>query len=154
MITRLISLVLSLMIGLGSIISFQGLDTIKKITGLNYQTSVYSVVVLKDSSYQQLNDLANKSIGLVASLDKTNTAEALSNIQSSIQIASQNYNNMNELQTGLFKGEVKSILMNEAYRAFINEINRDFEANTRVIYTFKIKESVDDGKKENVKSSK
>ena len=144
MLTRLLALLLSIVLALGNIVAYQGLDTIKKISGLDHETNLYSVVVLDNSTYQKLSDLSGAKLGIVSNLDVNNTKEAITDITSKVSISTVNYTSLANLQSSLFNGQNQAILINEAYRSFILELNSDFENNTRVIYQYQLSEDVDE----------
>ena len=57
-----ISILLSVLLLVGTLYVSQGDSVLSKITDANSQTTRISVVVMKDSSYQSLSDLKNETI--------------------------------------------------------------------------------------------
>ena len=108
-----------------------------KITNIEYETSNYSVVILKDSSYKEMKDLTN--IGIYNNeLDK-NYSLALEELNEKNKIYNEKYESLVELVTNLLERKVGAILINENYIDIINETNKDFKDKTKVLDTLSIK---------------
>lgn len=103
-------------------------------TGINRQTDAISVIVLKDSSYQELKDIKGKMIMYNSMIDEENTNHAIKDIQGQIEISFQTCDSWENLYTGLYEHKVDAILVNEAYRVLLENIDETFSENTRVIY--------------------
>ncbi len=142
---RMLSLLMSIALAFVSIFAYKGLDVLEMITGSNEQTRVMSVVVLDESSYEVISDLEGETMGIIPTLDSDKLEEALDAIESieNTIIATIEYSGLNDLQEALLNGEVESIILNEAYRTMIDELNEDFETETRVIYQYEITEEVE-----------
>lgn len=141
---RLFSLLCSIVLAVGCLMADKGLDALRKISGGNYQTQVISVLVLDDSAYQYIDDLAGQTLGYITGLDEDNTQQVLDEIQKQKQVdlRTVSYETLFTLQAALMDGETEAILFNEAYRGFMEEINADFESQTRVIYQYHIQEEI------------
>lgn len=141
---RIVSLVLSILIGVGSVFAYKGVSVLNNITGGKYQTQVISVVVLKDSSYQKIKDLENKSLGYVSAIDTDNINKAIDNIgtKDKTTLTKTNYSDLSQLQKALTDQDCDAIIFNEAYRGIIEEFNSGFSSQTRVIYQYEIKETL------------
>lgn len=141
---RIVSLVLSIFIAVGSVFAYKGVSVLNNITGGQYQTHVISVAVLKDSSYQDIKDLDNKNLGYVSSMDSDNINEAIEHIttKEKANVIKVDNANLKELEESLSKKECDAIIFSEAYRGIIEELNKNFTTETRVIYQYKIKETL------------
>jgi len=68
-------------------------------TGTNRYVNTMSVIVLKDSSYQELNDLKGKTLNYNNTLDQDNTNHALKDIQGQININTTTCDSWDQLHT-------------------------------------------------------
>ncbi|WP_296876042.1 LCP family protein [Thomasclavelia sp.] len=99
-------------------------------------TDVVSVVVLKDSSYQYVEDLKGKVFSTLATED-----EYVDKMVSTIKATNgetpdvKRYPGVLTWVNALYSGEVSCLIMNESYRAIIEEDYENFSDETRVIYT-------------------
>lgn len=108
-----------------------------KITNVEYETSNYSVIVLKESSYEKLADLTN--IGIYNNeLDK-NYSLAIEELNDKTKIYNQEYESIINLVTDFLDKKIESVLVNENYIDIINETTSEFEDKIKVIDTLSIK---------------
>ena len=108
-----------------------------KITNVEYETSNYSVIVLKESSYEKLADLTN--IGIYNNeLDK-NYSLAIEELNDKTKIYNQEYESIINLVTDFLDKKIESVLVNENYIDIINETTSEFEDRIKVIDTLSIK---------------
>ena len=108
-----------------------------KITNVEYETSNYSVIVLKESSYEKLADLTN--IGIYNNeLDK-NYSLAIEELNDKTKIYNQEYESIINLVTDFLDKKIESVLVNENYIDIINETTNEFEDRIKVIDTLSIK---------------
>lgn len=138
---RILGIVLSiilLLINAAMIFVYYKADSFfNKITNVEYETSNYSIVILKESSHQELSDLTN--IGIYNNeLDK-NYALALEELNENNKIYNEEYESILELVTNLLERKVQAILINENYIDIIDETTKDFKEKTKVLDTLQIK---------------
>ena len=107
-------------------------------TGSSIQTDAMSVIVLKDSQYNEINDLINKTLMYNDSIDADNIAYAKKDIQGQIDCLFINTDSWESLNQELIKGKVDAIVVNEAYRVLLENVNETFSDDTRVIYQLEI----------------
>ena len=108
-----------------------------KITNVEYETSNYSVIVLKDSSYEKLEDLTN--IGIYNNeLDK-NYSLAIEELNDKTKIYNQEYESIINLVTDFLDKKIESVLVNENYIDIINETTSEFKDKIKIIDTLSIK---------------
>lgn len=113
-------------------------------SNIDYKTHNYSIVVLKDSDYANLNDLENASMGYY-----DNGAEGLDDsikkVEEQIDVSMVPYTNLEELGYAILSGEIDSIIVEDSYKGILDneEDNSDrlsnFKALTKTVYTFSIK---------------
>ena len=108
-----------------------------KITNVEYETSNYSVIVLKESSYEKIADLTN--IGIYNNeLDK-NYSLAIEELNDKTKIYNQEYESIINLVTDFLDKKIESVLVNENYIDIINETTSEFKDKIKVIDTLSIK---------------
>lgn len=143
------SKVLSILISIGLIFVCieinRGSSFINSFSGMNYETEALSVIVLKNSDYQKLEDLENKHIAMNEQEDQKNLTDALNDIRGKLQNTEySNYKDWNYLSEALYNEKVDAILVNEAYRGMLEEKHPNLDIETRVIYQVKIKTEIED----------
>lgn len=147
-IRSIISRVIAVIVSIGLIIIcteiHRGTGFINSFSGMNYETDALSVIVLKDSEYNALDDLNSKIIGINEQEDQKNLTDALSDIRENIAAVDyKNYEDWGQLADALYNREIDALLMNEAYRGILEEKYSDLDIETRVIYQVKIKTEVE-----------
>ena len=108
-----------------------------RITGVEYETSNYSIIVLKDSTYTKLEDL--KEIGLYKQDIDKNYDTALEELNNKVKLNNKEYDNILNIVNDLYTNKIESILINENYIDIINETDNKFKDNTKVLDTLSIK---------------
>lgn len=108
-----------------------------KITNVEYETSNYSIIVLKESTYNKLEDL--KEIGLYKQVIDNNYDKALEDLNNKVKIDNKKYDNILTIINDLYNNKLESILINENYIDIINETDNNFKDKTKVLETLSIK---------------
>ena len=107
-------------------------------------TLLMSIYTLKDSEIQDVKDLENVSVGVLAKKDADYldySYKVISRELNGEQIVPVEYEDIYLLGEALLSGKIKAALMNQTYAQFISE-NSDFESfpqDTQVIYTIEHK---------------
>lgn len=142
---KVYSLILSLLLLLGTRYLVTGNSFLGKLTGANKDTHVISVVVMKDSKYKSIEDVKELPIGANTRLDSKNITKGKKLIdekyKSDINIV--DYEDYTELANDLYDGTLEVILLSEAHRGFIQDEVKDFDEKTRIIGTVAYEEEVD-----------
>lgn len=88
--------------------------TVKTISGTSSEQTRVTTYVLQDSAVQSAEDLTGKNIGILTTLDRTNTDMALEQMESEYGITPsiKEYDSLTELADGLNQNEVDAILLN------------------------------------------
>lgn len=141
---RIVSVILSIAMLLGCMAANKGFSALDDITEGKYQTRVISMVVLTDSSYNELEDLEGKKVGITAGLDTENVTKALEEIKDKRNVNVENVESANilDMASALKNGEVDAVLFSEAYRGIIEDSDEAFSNDTRIIYQYEIKEEL------------
>lgn len=101
-----------------------------------YDTLIYSVVVLKDSSYLKVNDLNNKNIGYLNDEHKIDINKTLSK---KINYNEKEFVEFVVLSDKLLTKEIDAIVLEESYLSLAKEEISNFEEKTKIIYKFELK---------------
>lgn len=121
-------------------------NTIGKIAGSNTETDSMSVIVMKDSSYNELSDLKTANFGANETTDKANIDETRKDIAEKIgnEYSYQTFDSYEAEATALYEGKIDAMILNEAYRGLMENSHPKFDYETKVIYTFEITKEVKD----------
>lgn len=98
----------------------------------------YSVIVLSNDKYNELEDIKEKTLGYY-SPEVTHTQEALDILDDKISTDKQEYEDYGTLTSSLYNEDIDAMIMEESYRAIIEETNEKFSEETKVIYTIEVK---------------
>lgn len=117
---------------------------------LNYKTYNYSVVVLKDSDYDKINDIENKNLGFYET-DGDECEKSLEKLAKKVDTENLGYEDINTLASDLLDKKVNAILIENTYLDILDENDNEdmtnseensniinFSEKTKVIYTFSI----------------
>lgn len=120
--------------------------TVKTISGTSSEQTRVTTYVLQDSMVQSAEDLTGKNIGILSTLDRTNTNMALGQMESEYGItpSTKEYDSLTELADGLNQNEVDAILLNEAYLDLYDETSgyETFPESLRAVLTLQIEHEV------------
>ncbi len=142
---KVVSLVLSVVLLIGSLYIAKGNSVLDLISGANTQTTRMSLLVLKDSQYNDISDLKNKTIEINNSVDEENMSkalEALKKDESSIQ--TNDVKDFDKMAEDLYSGKTPAILVNQAYYINFEANHENFANETKEIWHFDITETVKD----------
>ena len=133
-------LISTILILLYSFISYYLYKTTDFLSNLNidYKTYNYSVVVLKDSKYENLKDITNKELGYYKE-DNDQTTKSLEKINSKIEINANDYDNTHDLALALTNKELDSIIIEDSYLEVIEINGTPLDALVKKIYSYKVR---------------
>lgn len=139
-----LSVIISLISLVGSIYLFR---TIVFMGGnfrfKGYSTENYSVLVLKDSDYNKIEDLEDKNVGFLKNkLDYENKVKE--RIDSKVDSNLVELSDAHSLKEKLYNQEIEAMVIEDSYISILKEEDEEFESKTRVIYTFSLKYKVED----------
>ena len=125
---------------------------ISKATGLlgnvtdfgNETTTTVQVIALKDSGINSEQDLAGKTVGSLKSISLASTQALIKDLSGKgVTFQDKQYDNIQGMVNGLYDKEVPAIILNDAYRGNINDLEdekfRNFGTDTQVVYTYTYK---------------
>lgn len=143
---KIVSLLLSIVLIIGTLYIAQGDSTLSSITGANTQTTRFNVLVLNNSPYEKLSDIAGETVEVCDMYDNAvyfdEAVDALEKEESSLEISS--IDDYLKLATDLYTEKVKAIFVNEAYNGVFEETYSTFSSDVRVIWSYDIEEKIED----------
>lgn len=149
----ILAIIISLGFLLGNIYLIKTLIVLGGNTNLGYNLKNYSVIVLKNSKYESLSDLENKTLGYFANDLENN--QVIKELGSKVHVDFIKYDTLDELATDLLNNEVDSIVLEDGYKAMLldnteikNENLVNFDTKTKTIHKFKIKVETEEIKKD------
>lgn len=142
---NIISIILSVVLIVGSGIAVHHINNIdtfleKAFNNIEYELTNYSVVVLNDSDYKNLEDLDNKSIGYVTLDSKKNEYANL--FEGKVNVELKEYDNSYVMYEDLTKKRINAMIIDDIYLEFLKDEDSKIEKKIEVIYTFEIKDEV------------
>ena len=129
-----------------SLASYYILKTNNVLEGFNknYTTYNYKVLVLKESNYNKIADINNKTLGYYKT-DTEETTKSLEKLNNKITTENISYEDIYTLVEDLLNNKIDSILIEESYLNIITENPdnnpnvSDFNDKTKIIYSFTIR---------------
>lgn len=144
LIGKIVSILISIVMVVGSGYIAKGDSALGNISGANKQTNTISAIVLKNNSAKSLEDLKGKTFGTNLSTDEY-LNEAMSEAQKTIgELKTKDYKDFESLATALYKENVDAILMDEAYRTIVEGKYDTFEEDTRVVWEYNYEKELKD----------
>jgi len=110
------------------------LNFMDKIKAKDYQTEEYYVIVLKDSGYDNVNQI--KEIGIYESND--NYKNALEELHKKIDFTEKKYNNYTNAVNNLLNKKVEAVFISSSHKSILEEELDDFD-KIKIIDTTEIK---------------
>ncbi len=129
------------------IYEFNTLGFLKKLGFTNYKTENYKLIVLKDSEYEEIEDLENKVIGSL-DLKTGGLEEAKKKLKKKIIVEFKSYDDITELKKEFLDSKVDAMIIEDSILMILEENDEDFKDKYRVIYDFAIDIKTEDIAKE------
>lgn len=147
-IKNIFSIIIYLILALISVIGIKyagnTLNYLNKGFSHNIEYIVYDIVVLKENTYTNTNDLNNTKMGYL-SIDIADT-KYLDAIQEKINVE-LNQLDLNGLYDKLLTKEIDSIIINEGYISMLSEEYEDFNDKTTTLDTIEIEKKSENAEK-------
>ena len=116
-------------------------STSKTLTKVTTQTGIVkntvSVIALSSSSMSDVSDLNNAKVGSLKTIGKEGTQKCLKDIKkNNVSVSNKKYDNVPGLIKALYDGDVDAVILNEAYRSNVLELEgyNAFNDETKVIH--------------------
>lgn len=134
-ITQIMSVILSLVLVVASFYVYKVGRVVDLLAAPSFQTRAISVIVLKDSSINNQNQLPEHNVGYISSIDKETMEYAKEDIHKNIgTIYLNDYKDFSSLVNALYEKKIDAIIVDEAFRSLIDQDQTTFDTDTRVIY--------------------
>ncbi|WP_289425289.1 ABC transporter substrate-binding protein, partial [Faecalibaculum rodentium] len=110
----------------------------------NETTTTVQVIALKDSGITSEKDLEGKTVGSLKSISLASTQALIQDLSGKgVTFQDKQYDNIQGMVNGLYDKEVPAIILNDAYRGNINDLEdekfKNFGTDTQVVYTYTYK---------------
>lgn len=129
--------------------SFYMLRTVNVLLGngdSKYKIESYSVMVLKDSSYNEIEDIEDETVGYFKNSKGSESANK--ELLDKVNIELEAYDSSDSLIHDLLDKKTNVIVLEDSVKNIMQEEIDNFEDSIKVIYTFKIKVEVESTLKE------
>lgn len=134
----LMVVVLSAVYGLGNYYLYSTNTTLETVTDQgNKAKNTVSVVVLNSSSLENVSSLEGSKLGVLKTIGKEATKKSLNDLKkNNVAYTKKTYDNMLGMLKALYDGEVDAIVLNEAYRSNVCDLEdyTNFNNDTKVIH--------------------
>lgn len=118
-------------------------------TTLDYETQEYSVLVLKNSEFEEIDDLKDKTIGFQQ--NNPNLELAQKGLPETISYKAKEESDLANILVDLEDNNVSGIVLASTYLETLKENQKEFYDSAKVIYTYEIKyPKSDDATKANI----
>lgn len=146
---KIISTFIVIIILIMIIVSFylgKTVDVLLNNVDSKYKLENYSVLVLKNSDYENLEDIENQNVGYF----ENSTGSKLSNskLSKKVNINFKSYKTSDSLIHDLLDSKIEIIVIEDSIKNIMDEEISEFANSTKVIYTFSIKIEVEETIKE------
>lgn len=134
----LMVVVLSAVYGLGNYYLYSTNTTLETVTDQGNKTkNTVSVVVLNSSGLENVNSLEGSKLGVLKTIGNEATKKSLTDLKkNNVTYTKKTYDNMLGMLKALYDGEVDAIVLNEAYRSNVCDLEdyTNFNNDTKVIH--------------------
>lgn len=134
----LMVVVLSAVYGLGNYYLYSTNTTLETVTDQgNKAKNTVSVVVLNSSGLENVNSLEGSKLGVLKTIGNEATKKSLTDLKTNnVTYTKKTYDNMLGMLKALYDGEVDAIVLNEAYRSNVCDLEdyTNFNNDTKVIH--------------------
>lgn len=134
----LMVVVLSAVYGLGNYYLYSTNTTLEIVTDQgNKAKNTVSVVVLNSSGLENVNSLEGSKLGVLKTIGNEATKKSLIDLKkNNVTYTKKTYDNMLGMLKALYDGEVDAIVLNEAYRSNVCDLEdyTNFNNDTKVIH--------------------
>ena len=138
--TKAISVILVILVGctmgFGNVYLYETYSTLTSVTGAEKGSIKNTIsVITKTDHDEEIQSLKNEKIGLLRNIDSVGTKKCQKKLKK-YYFSYKKYDNLQALVKALYEDEVQAIVMNEIYRANVEEMEEysGFSNETKSIY--------------------
>ena len=131
-------ILISVAYGLGDYYLYSTASTLNTVTEQAAKSkNTVSLIVMAESTKTDVQDINGSKIGVLTNINKEGTKQSLNDIsKQNIGYSTEKFDNVPAMLQALYEGEVDAIILNEAYRSNVSEIENygNFNNETKVIH--------------------
>ena len=131
-------ILISVAYGLGDYYLYSTASTLNIVTEQAAKSrNTVSLIVMAESTKTDVQDINGSKIGVLTNINKEGTKKSLNDIsKQNIGYSTEKFDNVPAMLQALYEGEVDAIILNEAYRSNVSEIENygNFNNETKVIH--------------------
>lgn len=131
-------ILISVAYGLGDYYLYSTASTLNTVTEQAAKSkNTVSLIVMAESTKEDVQDINGSKIGVLTNINKEGTKKGLNDIsKQNIGYSTEKFDNVPAMLQALYEGQVDAIILNEAYRSNVSEIENygNFNNETKVIY--------------------
>ena len=142
-----VSVLMSVILVIGSIYCVRTNSFLDAMQSSGYKIQNYSVMVLKSSKYENIEDIEGEYLGYITG-DDIGINMANDEVKNKVSVILKEEQNLLNLTESLTNEDVSAIVVEDAYKSILDDENKEFIEKTKVIYTFSIQVPVEEISKE------
>ena len=131
-------ILISVAYGLGDYYLCSTASTLNTVTEQAAKSkNTVSLIVMAESTKEDVQDINGSKIGVLTNINKEGTKKSLNDIsKQNIGYSTEKFDNVPAMLQALYEGQVDAIILNEAYRSNVSEIENyeNFNNETKVIH--------------------
>lgn len=131
-------ILISVAYGLGDYYLYSTASTLNIVTEQAAKSkNTVSLIVMAESPKTDVQDINGSKIGVLTNINKEGTKKSLNDIsKQNIGYSTEKFDNVPAMLQALYEGQVDTIILNEAYRSNVSEIENyeNFNNETKVIH--------------------
>ena len=131
-------ILISVAYGLGDYYLYSTASTLNTVTEQAAKSkNTVSLIVMAESTNEDVQDINGSKIGVLTNINKEGTKKSLNDIsKQNIGYSTEKFDNVPAMLQALYEGQVDAIILNEAYRSNVSEIENyeNFNNETKVIH--------------------
>ena len=137
---KVLSVLMSIVLILGSYYIFKTNGTVKDISGGNKKVDKMVVAVLAEDPAENIKDASGYDFGVQYAMkgDDVKSTVDIINKELGSSISTVEYSSLNEQAQALHDGAVEAIIYNDAYTAILEEAFTGYSDSVKIIYTHEI----------------
>lgn len=124
--------------GIGNVYLYKTMNTLTSVTSVNKGKVKNTIsIITKNESDLKLKDLSSHKVGVLRQIDKTGTKKCIADVKKEgVTLQTKKYDNVQAEVQALYDGNVDAIILNEVYRANVEEMENytAFSNETKVIH--------------------
>lgn len=148
----IISLLMTIVLAVGSVALMKTDDVLQKIGGATYKTDNMVVVVKKDDKAENISDAQNYRFGYQIVVDQDNTEKMVKDVTNVIgrDLKAETYESLTDEANALLNGNIDAAIFNEGYMSMIDDSIEGFSDQVKILYQYGIKTEIKQEKQADV----